>query len=84
MEKIRIILLFIKKLSIGHFEFFAFKIKNGIKAYDCTDSSTGDSTDEDACSEQCFFCKTSTNTWRGLKFYDKKTNSWYKLGKWVD
>ena len=84
MNKSRIMLLFIKKLMVGHFEFFVFKLKNGFKSYYCTDSITGNNKGEDSCYEQCFFCKTSTNTGRGLKFYDKKTKRFYKLGKWVD
>ena len=76
--------MFIKKLSVGHFNFFLFKLKKGFKEHICVDSETGDSTGEDACYEQCFFCKTSTNTNRGLKVVDKKTKRFLRLGKWVD
>jgi len=82
--RLRIILSFIKKLIVGHFEFFVLKLKNGFTSYYCTDSLNGNSEGNGACYEQCFFCKTSTNTSRGLKFYDKKTNRFFKLGKWVD
>jgi len=81
--KVRIFLLFVKNLTVGHLQFFGFKISKGLRAYHCTDSETGDSEGDESCYEQCFFCKTSTNTSRGLKFLDRKTKKFHKLGKWV-
>jgi len=81
VESVRIILIFIKKLIFGHISYLVFKIKNGHKATLCEDAINGCSTNNDACYEQCFFCKTSTNTWRGLKFYDKKNRKFYRVNK---
>ena len=84
MEKIRIILLFIKNIIKGHATYFVFKIKNGSNSELCEDSDNGSSNSDNSCCFQCHFCKTSTNSIRGLKFYDKKTNKFYRLHKGIE
>lgn len=78
---IRIFFLFVKNIFKGIVWFVSFKIKHGFNSYLCEDSDTNYSFGENDCSSQCFFCKTSTNTGLGFKFYDKKTDKWYRINK---
>ena len=77
IEIFEIAFLWSKQLLVGNCIYFFNKIRYGFNYFECTDSLSGNTNSDDCCDKECYFCKSSSNTQRGLKFYYKKRSKFY-------
>jgi len=77
IEVLEIAFLWSKQLLVGNCIYFFNKIRYGFNYFECADSFSGNTNSDDCCDKECHFCKSSSNTQRGLKFYYKKRSKFY-------